>query len=212
MGMHTISAGCSEKPWFNDANLTDPLFHAVMGTFQNKQTMFMCRTLKPVIQKTVDDAIARFREEERVQKGLWEAIIISGLPESFQKSAFKHLQNSFDRSHMNAPYGSCKAETPEIGLVQGFVKGWMEDFCGRAWNALNEGVGEDQEEQYAFLTTLFQHLTDPEQCCLPFELVSQPGAMPPENWSFVADVAMNVIKGDPNEEPGKKKARLGKGW
>merc|ERR1712232_369119 len=185
-------------------------------------TMFMCRTLKPVVQKTVDDAIARFREEERVQKGLWEAIIISGLPESFQKTAFKHLQNSFDRAHMNAPYGSCKAETPEIGLVQDFVKGWMEDFCGRAWHALHEGVGEDQEEQYAFLTTLFQHLTDPEQCCLPFELVSQPGAMPPESWSFVADTAMAILKGEGEDGEGgpkKKKARSGgggkgkdKGW
>merc|ERR1712151_717932 len=103
------------------------------------------------------------------------------------------------------------AETPEIGLVQDFVKGWMEDFCGRAWNALNEGVGEDQEEQYAFLTTLFQHLTDPEQCCLPFELVSQPGAMPPENWSFVADAVMQILKGE-EPEPKAKKKQKGKGW
>merc|ERR1719492_212681 len=66
--MFAIHAACSEKPWLTEANLTDPLFHAVMNTFQNSQTRFMCRTLRPVIQKTVDDAIARFREEERIQK------------------------------------------------------------------------------------------------------------------------------------------------
>lgn len=209
--LYAVSAGCAEKPWFNECNLTDILFHATMGTFQNSQTRFMCRTLRPVIQKTVDDAVARFREEERVQKGLWEAVVISGLPEAFQKSAAKHLQNSYDRSHMAAPYGTTTGDTPEIGLVQDFVKGWMEEFCGRAWSVLNEGVSDDKEEQYAFMTTLFQHLTDPEQCCLPFELVSQPGAMPPENWAFVADTAMALLKGDDDDQPKAKKARKGGG-
>merc|ERR1711933_230086 len=86
----------------------------------------------------------------------------------------------------------------------------MQEFAGRAWTVLNEGVSSDQEEQYAFLTTLFQHLTEPEQCCLPFELVSQPGAMPPESWSFVADTAMAILKGegeDGEEGPKKKKSR-----
>merc|ERR1712187_35457 len=171
------------------------------------------RTLKPVVQKTVEDAVARFREEDRVQKGLWEAVVISGLPDAYQKNAFKHLQNSFDRAHMAAPYGSTTADTVELGLVQDFVKGWMEEFAGRAWTVLNEGVSADREEQYAFLTTLFQHLTDPEQCCLPFELVSQPGAMPPESWSFVADTAMAILKGDEGESKPKKpkKARTGAG-
>merc|ERR1712187_767091 len=172
------------------------------------------RTLKPVVQKTVEDAVARFREEERVQKGLLRARSISGLPDAYQKNAFKHLQNSFDRAHMTAPYGTTTGDTVEMGLVQDFVKGWMEDFAGRAWTVLNEGVSSDNEEQYAFLTTLFQHLTDPEQCCLPFELVSQPGAMPPESWSFVADTAMQILKGeneDGEEGPKKKKARSGGG-
>lgn len=213
--MFTISAGCAEKPWFQEANFTDPLFHAVMGTFQTSQTRFMCRTLKPVIQKTVDDAVARFREEERVQKGLYEAVVISGLPEAYQKNCCKHLQNSFDKAHMGAPYGTTTGETVEMGLVQDFVRGWMDDFVGRAWNVLNDGVSADREEQYAFLTTLFQHLTDPEQCCLPFELVSQPGAMPPENWDYVADMAMKILKGElepaPDEAAPKKKKKRGGG-
>merc|ERR1711904_196015 len=109
---------------------------------------------------------------------------------------------------MGAPYGTTTGDTVEMGLVQDFVKGWMQDFAGRAWTVLNEGVSSDQEEQYAFLTTLFQHLTDPEQCCLPFELVSQPGAMPPESWSFVADTAMAILKGETEEdEQPKKKAK-----
>merc|ERR1712048_289909 len=201
-----------EKPWFNEANFADPIFHGVMGTFENKNTTFMCRTLKPVVQKTVEDAVARYREEERVQKGLWEAVTISGLPEAYQKNAFKHLQNSFDRAHMGAPYGTTTGDSVEMGLVQDFVKGWMQEFAGRAWSVLNEGVSQDVEEQFAFLTTLLQHLTDPEQCCLPFELVSQPGAMPPENWAFVAEQAMKVLKEDPaaNEQP-KKKERGGGG-
>jgi hypothetical protein len=207
--MYTISAGCAEKPWFNESNFTDPLFHAVMGTFQNQQTRFMCRTLKPVIQKTVDDAVARFREEERIQKGLWEAVVISGLPEAYQKPCSKHLHGSYDRAHMQAPYGATKGDSVELGLVQDFVKGWMEDFVGRGWNVLNEGVSADKEEQFAFLTTLFQHLVDPEQCCLPFELVSQPGAMPPENWAFVAETAMKVLKEEEVQSQPKKKKRKG---
>merc|ERR1712070_1098435 len=137
---------------------------------------------------------------------------MGGLPEAFQKSAAKHLQNAYDRAHMSAPYNTSKGDTPAMGLVQDFVKGWMEEFCGRAWSVLNEGVSDDKEEQYAFMTTLFQHLTDPEQCCLPFELVSQPGAMPPENWAFVADTAMAILKGEATRKvPKKKKNRKSAG-
>lgn len=208
--MYAINQTMHARPWFHEANFTDPLYHAIMSTFENKMQTFMSRLLKPVIQKTIDDAVARFREEERIQKALYEAVQISGLPEAHHKKCRQHLEHSYDRAHMGASYGSTKAASVELGLVQDFVKGWMETFCHRAWSVLNDGVSNDIEEQYAFLTTLFQHLTDPEQCCLPFELVSQPGAMPPENWAFVAEAAMQILKGE--EQPGqgqiKKKLRL----
>jgi len=207
--MKHISACYEDRVWFPEANFTDPIFHGCMGTFEWDHTRFMCRILKPVIQKTVDDAVARFREEERVQKGLWEAIQICGLPEAYQKPAYKHLQISYDRSHMGAPYGSTQAISQELGFVQDFVKGWMQDFSDRAWNVLSEGVSSDPEEQYAFITTLFQHLCDPEQCCLPFELVSQPGAMPPEEWAFVADTSNAILKELQQEGPAAKKRRRG---
>jgi len=209
--LNNMHKACGHRPWFIEANLTDPLFHACMGTFESKQTMFMTRLLKPVIQKTIDDAIARYREEERISRVMWDAVQISGLPEAHQKTAYKHLQTSYDKAHMSAPYGSCTdaGGSAEMGLTQDFVKGWMQEFGGRAWHMMHEGVSPNAEEQYAWMTSLFQYITDPEQCCLPFELVSQPGAMPPENWEFVAEQTMAIVKPTTpevdEEEPAKKK-------
>lgn len=214
--MQAISGGLGEKPWFGEANFTDPLTHASIVCFEKAK--FLCRVTKPMLRRTVDTCIARFREEERIQKVLWEAVVISGLPDSSQKGAWKHLQNSYDSSHLSAEFGVCKAEPAELGYVQDFVKYWMTDFARRASDVLYNSVGEQQDQQYAFLTTLFQHLTEPEQCCLPHDLVSQPGAAPPENWAFVAETAMAILKCPGGEEADddedgnpRKKAKGGKG-
>eukprot|EP00929_Paragymnodinium_shiwhaense_P031678 TRINITY_DN1769_c0_g2_i1.p1 TRINITY_DN1769_c0_g2~~TRINITY_DN1769_c0_g2_i1.p1 ORF type:complete len:471 (-),score=158.07 TRINITY_DN1769_c0_g2_i1:114-1424(-) len=209
--MHALNAGIGHKNWFAEANLAEGLVHAVMGTFVNKQATFLQRCPKPIVQKTVEDTVARFREEERVQKGLWEAVVVSGLDDAFHKQCWKHLQNSYDRSHMQAAYGTSESDTPEFGLVQDFVRFWMEDFIGRAHHLLHENYKNDEEEHFAFVSTLFQHLTAPEQCCLPFELVSQPGAMPPENWEYVAEIAMKLTKNQDQEYPKKKKRKGGGG-
>lgn len=208
--MHAIAAGCSEKPWFAEANLTDGLVHAVTGTFVNKQAAFLQKCPKPILQKTVDDTVARYREEERIQRGLWDAVSASGLDKNQKKKCFQHLQSAYDRAHMQAAFGSTTCDPAEFGLVQDFVKCWMEDFVGRAHYLLSDGVSPDAEEQYAFLTTLFQHLSAPEQCCLPFELVSQPGAMPPDSWEYIAELSLALTKAQ-DEGPKKKKRRTGGG-
>merc|ERR1719291_950237 len=135
---------------------------------------------------------------------MWDAVVISGLPEGQQSKANKHLANAFEAAYMSAPYGTHEAETPGMAMVMDFVQGWMQNFINRAWNVLEEGVSTEKEEQYAFLTTLFQYLTDPEQCCLPLELVSINGAKPPENWGFIAELAMAVLN---QEDPAPKKKK-----
>lgn len=191
--MSAISSGCGDKAWFAEANFTDPIFHAAMETFEGKNRNFLCRTVRPVLKKTIQDTVFKFREEDRVQKAIWDGVIISGLLDDQQQSAYKIIQGAYEEAYMTAPYGFHEVDPPCLGLVQDFVKGWMLLFIEKGFSVL-ESVSSEKEEQYAFLTTLFQYLTDPDQCCLPYELVSQKGAQPPDNWPFVAELAMTVLK------------------
>jgi hypothetical protein len=207
--MCSLTKCCEERPWFNEADFTNPLLHAINGTFQGPaKRRFMCRLMSPVLRQTVDDALARFRAEARFQKTLWDAVVVSDLPSSCRKTIYKHLQNSFDRAHMNAPYGSMKATHTWHAWLQDFVKGWMHEFAVHALSILYTNANQDTEEQYAFLTTLFQYLIHPEQSCLPYEFIKS-GIVPPENWGFVEDAALAIVgcargRGNVAESPPKK--------
>jgi len=77
---------------------------------------------------------------------------------------------------------------------------------------LENGVTGGKDEQFAFLTTLFQYLTDPDRSCLPHDLTAQLDTPPPESWGFIGEMAMKIFT-DLEEESSrpKKKANWGKG-
>merc|ERR1740130_1080139 len=145
---------------------------------------------------------------------MWDAVEVSGLAESYQKKAAKHLQVAYDDSHMAAPYGSTTAGSPELGLVQDFCKAWMTQFVEKSWDVLENGVTGGKDEQFAFLTTLFQYLTDPDRSCLPHDLTAQLESPPPESWGFIGELAMKIFTDmeSASEGQGKKRKWGGKGW
>merc|ERR1719240_2049423 len=130
-----VGAACYEKVWFTEADFSGALMVTAMFTFRGGK--LFARTLGPVLKRYVDDGVFRYREEERVQKAMWDAVSISGLNDGYQKKAVKHLQAAYDEAHMAAPYGSTTAATPELGLVQDFVKSWMSEFMNKAWDVLD---------------------------------------------------------------------------
>jgi len=186
-----VGAACYDKVWFTEADFSGALMVTAMYTFRGGK--LFCRTLGPVLKRYVDDGVFRYREEERIQKAMWDAISISGLDESYQKKAAKHLQTCYDEAHMSAPYGSTSASTPELGLVQDFVKAWMTGFVHKSFDVLENGVVGGKDEQFAFLTTLFQYLTDPDRSCLPHDLTAQLEAPPPESWGYIGELAMKIF-------------------
>jgi hypothetical protein len=211
-----VGAACYEKVWFTEADFSGALMVTAMYTFRGGK--LFCRTLGPVLKRYVDDGVFRYREEERIQKAMWDAVSISGLAEGYQKKAAKHLQLAYDEAHMSAPYGSTSASTPEMGLVQDFVKCWMTEFVSRSWDVLENGVVGGKDEQFAFMTTLFQYLTDPDRSCLPHDLTAQLEAPPPESWGFIGELAMKIFT-DMEEAAEQKRQRKnaykqggGKGW
>jgi hypothetical protein len=212
-----VGAACYEKPWFTEADFSGALMVTAMFTFRGGK--LFCRTLGPVLKRYVDDGVFRYREEERIQKAMWDAVSISGLSESHQKKAAKHLQLAYDEAHMSAAYGSTSAATPEMGLVQDFVKGWMVEFINRSYDTLEYGVVGGKDEQFAFLTTLFQYLTDPDRSCLPHDLTAQLEAPPPESWGFIGEMAMKIFSDMEAEAEAKRQKKAqwnkggkGKGW
>jgi len=203
-----VGAACYEKVWFQEADFSGALMVTAMYTFRGGK--LFCRTLGPVLKRYVDDGVFRYREEERIQKAMWDAVSISGLAEGYQKKAAKHLQVAYDDAHMSAPYGSTAASSPEMGLVQDFVKCWMSEFVGKAWDVLENGVTGGKDEQFAFLTTLFQYLTDPDRSCLPHDLTAQLESPPPESWGFIGELAMKIFTD--MEEAASQRSNRKRGW
>merc|ERR1719253_225049 len=206
-----VGQACHEKQWFTEADFSGALMVTAMYTFRGGK--LFSRTLGPILKRYVDDGVFRYREEERIQKAMWDAVSISGLAEGYQKKAAKHLQIAYDDAHMSAPYGSTTASTPEMGLVQDFVKCWMTEFVARSWDVLENGVTGGKDEQFAFLTTLFQYLTDPDRSCLPHDLTAQLEAPPPESWGFIGEMAMKIFTDmeEAAEQKRMKKQSYGKG-
>merc|ERR1719263_1873817 len=182
--MGALSSTCYEKPWFFEIYLSESIALAAINTF--KGGALFKRTVAPIIVTHVDEAIFRYREEERHQRVMWEAISSVGIKADFLKKANKHLQTSFEAAHISAKYGTSPAHSPELGMVQDFVVAWVSEFAKRAWDVLNNGLANpSQDQQIGVVTTLFQYLCDPSHSCLPHDLVQQLDSPPPPAWDFV---------------------------
>lgn len=195
--MGSISAACYDKAWFPEANFAGPLYEASLSICKGQK--LFCRVLSPCLQRYVEEGLFRFREEERIQKGFYDAISGTGLPESYHKKANQHLQKSYDEAHTTAPIGSSSAEDPSMQLLKDFVVGWMRDFIGRSYDIRENGVSPESDQQMIFVTALFQQLVGPELRCLPIELVSEFGkpetaeVLPDAGWGFIAEQTESIF-------------------
>merc|ERR1712039_784327 len=86
-------------------------------------------------------------------------------------------------------------EAAGMCMLKDYIKGWMTEFAGRGWDVIQQGsTAATRDEQILFVTVLFQHLTDPNQGCLPREVVAQIDGLPPAPWSYIAEVAEEIFK------------------
>merc|ERR1719247_2837696 len=179
-----------------------------MYTFKNAK--ILTRTLGPVLKKHIEEAQMRFRDEERLAKVMWDSIQISMISEAHQKSAYKQLMWAYDEAGMSAPYGSAGASSPEMGLVQDFIKYWITKFVGNSWESIVASVGEGMQEQFMLVQGIFVNMLDPQNSVLPKDLTSQLDNIPSAGWDFVADQAMEALT-EMHENPAKRQKK-GKWW
>jgi len=190
--MGALSSACYEKPWFLEVYLSESIALAAINTF--KGGALFKRTVAPIIVTHVDESIFRYREEERHQRVMWDAISSVGIKADFLKKANKHLQTSFEAAHISAKYGTSPSTSPELGMVQDFVHAWLDEFAKRAWDVLNNGLNNpSQDQQIGVVVTLFQYLCDPAHSCLPHDLTQQLPAPPPAAWDFVQQAVISVF-------------------
>jgi len=190
--MGGLSSACHEKPWFLEIYLSESIALAAINTF--KGGPLFKRTVAPIIVTHVDEAIFRYREEERHQRVMWDAISSVGIKADFLKKANKHLTTSFEAAHISAKYGTSPSTSPELGMVQDFVHAWLEGFMQRGWDVLNNGLNNpSQEQQIGVVVTLFQYLCDPAHSCLPHDLTQQLPTPPPAAWDFVQQAVILVF-------------------
>merc|ERR1712185_684624 len=98
--MAALANTCYEKPWFLEIYLSEAIALAAMGTFKGG-AMFK-RTVAPIIVTHVDEAIFRYREEERHVRVMWDAISSVGIKSEYHKKANKHLTTSYDTAFIQA--------------------------------------------------------------------------------------------------------------
>merc|ERR1719253_710457 len=181
--MKQLSNTCYNKPWFLEIYLSESVALAAINTF--KGGPLFKRTVAPIIVTHVDEVIFRYREEERHERVMWDAVSSVGIKADYLKKANKHLQTSFEAAHISAKYGTSPAITPELGMVQDFVQAWIGEFGKRGWDCMNNGIhNPTQDMQIQVMTALFQYLCDPSHCCLPHDLVQQCQEKPPPGWDF----------------------------
>jgi len=168
------------------------LLMLVVNTFQNGK--IFTRTLKTEIMPFIDDGLLAWSEEERISKQFWNALEAAGIQEKQRKKGNQHLLAAYDEAHFNSPYGSVESGaslTPEVAMIQEFVKGWMTHFASKGYSVFENGLGDSSPAaQVAALTTIFQTLLNPDSPCLP--LCVQP-ALPPAPWSWVEECANEVV-------------------
>lgn len=190
--MAGLSSTCHDKPWFLEVYLSESIALAAINTF--KGGPLFKRTVAPIIVTHVDEAIFRFREEERHTRVMWDAISSVGIKADFLKKANKHLTTSFEAAHISAKYGTSPSSSPELGMLQDFVLAWLEGFAQRAWDVLNNGLNNpSQDQQIGVVVTLFQYLCDPAHSCLPHDLTQQLPTPPPAAWDFVQQAVILVF-------------------
>merc|ERR1719263_614209 len=107
--MGALSSACYEKPWFLEIYLSESIALAAINTF--KGGALFKRTVAPIIVTHVDEAIFRYREEERHQKVMWDAVSSVGIKADYLKKANKHLQTSFEAAHIRQSTGRA---TPRV--------------------------------------------------------------------------------------------------
>jgi hypothetical protein len=188
------------KPWFGLITFTNPLLILVLHKLGDSK--IFARTLKPTLIKHIEDGYQKWLEDERITRAIADVVDGSGILESHKKKANQQLAKSFDSAHMKAPYGSTVNASPELAVLQDFVKGWMKEFVEGGWDVLENGLTDtSRESQIAHLTTIFQSLMDPNIAVVPLEIIAEisnsatsGGAMPATPWAFVGEVAEEVYK------------------
>merc|ERR1712028_160905 len=192
--MTALNTACFDKPWFHEIYLSEGVALAAINTFKGGQ--LFKRTVAPIIVTHIDEAIFRYREAERHQRVMWDAVSSIGIKSDYHKKANKHLQTSFEASYVAAKYGTSPSISQSLGMIQDFLNAWIRDFCKRGWDALNNGINSPtQDQQIGVVTTLFQYLCDPEHTCLPTDLLQQVPAeqRPPPAWDFVQQTVILIF-------------------
>jgi hypothetical protein len=144
----------------------------------------------------VQQSLWRFREEDRVQRNMWEAVEVCGLPEEYHKKANGQLQRAYDEAHLNNLSELSSVEAVDATFcLRTFVRHWMHEWTRRAWETLKLALGNNNYDQRVlFLTAFFQYMTHPDRSCLPITLLARipPPDLPTVDWPFIAEVATMV--------------------
>lgn len=189
--MGAVAAACYDKVWFMEADFSGALMVVTMHTIGGAKVL--CRTLGPLLKRYIDDSVFKYKEEERVQKVMWDAIVGTGLNDNYHKRINKALLAAYDEAHMNAHYGECLAQSAEVGSAMAFIKFWIEDFADKSWDIIEAALVGNRQARYAFLAGLFHYMTDPQRSILPHEVLRQLLGPVPQNWDFIDTQVHEVV-------------------
>merc|ERR1712118_210396 len=101
------------------------------------------------------------------------------------------------------PYGSTGASSPELGLVQDFIKYWITEFVGKCWDVIVSTAGDNTQDQFNLVNGIFVNILEPEKSVLPSELTADLESIPADAVNFVSDQTMVALM-ELQENPAKR--------
>lgn len=181
--MQGYSASCGDKIWFFELDLAPALtagaWELVRESVANPGVLFH------ELEKAVMNRYEELMDTILLDKAMWdaaEAVFGVGCP-AFNK-IFKYLHTSHEAAFKEARADVRPLE--DLQRVEVFMRVWMDNSMGRAWQAIDQS---DRLLTHETVVRLFQNLVAPfgedhPFSCVPAALTKRIGR-PPRDWPFI---------------------------
>lgn len=197
---------CSDKPWFHELDIAPALVSASFCL------ACACEggSIRPQIQQ-VEAVVTEWHHmwlsKARVDKFLWETIqSVFPVEEKSQTKIQNALSKSYGPAYVAARLKGRPAK--DFRHAERFVKGWVHDAIGRAWNGVadNEQVLNESTVVEFFQTLVAPY--DSSDSCVPSPLVAGLERSPEEWGAFLQETVRAWYDECENPpSPGTKKKR-----
>eukprot|EP00933_Yihiella_yeosuensis_P033866 TRINITY_DN2747_c2_g4_i1.p1 TRINITY_DN2747_c2_g4~~TRINITY_DN2747_c2_g4_i1.p1 ORF type:complete len:485 (-),score=113.67 TRINITY_DN2747_c2_g4_i1:55-1509(-) len=207
--MQGFSAGCGDKPWFFDLDLSPTFSNAFWELLQASGQHAKWNDVEGVLnakyEEIMDDAL--------LEKAMWDAtekINHPNLTEPLRNKVYKALKSGHDVA-LKEVFAEQRV-MGDLHKVELFTRFWIDQSMSKSWQSL-----EDNGIQLSpdIVIPLFQDLLAPfgedhPFSCIPAALTQKIGR-PPNDWPYLTDAVAAYFNEQAGAGAGQKRSYGGRG-